>query len=92
VTENPGRQHTSSFQPIENTRPRVWWGSSHKRFYVLLPPDVACTMMLLRRRHAGFRSLSKDLFRLLMETIIIAWHRPVLDAFGGLTALILPAQ
>ena len=74
ITENPGRQWTSSINPIFKN-PRDWYGKHYIPVLVGIPPEVETTLRLMKleRTQSLWTMLPKDLFDLLLSYILRAY-------------------
>jgi hypothetical protein len=74
ITENPGRQWTSSINPIFKN-PRDWYGKHYIPVLVGIPPEVETTLRLMKleRTQSIWTILPKDLFDLLLSYILRAY-------------------
>lgn len=64
ITENPGRQWTSSINPIiEN--PREWYGKRYTPFVTGYPKEEQ-TLRLIRKRSKLWNILNKDIFNIIL--------------------------
>jgi len=74
ITENPGRQWTSSINPVfEN--PRDWYGKHYIPVLVGIPPEIETTLRLMRfdRTESVWVTLPEDIFDLLLSYILRAY-------------------
>lgn len=71
ITKNPGRQWTSSFQPIESNA-RSFYGKCYSPFVVGLPQDISCELYRLRKFHHGWAALPRSLY----ERIVLLYLLP----------------
>jgi len=74
IIENPGRQWTSSINPIFKD-PRDWYGKHYIPVLVGIPPEVETTLRLMKleRTQSLWTTLPKDLFDLLLSYILRAY-------------------
>jgi hypothetical protein len=74
ITENPGRQWTSSINPIFKD-PRDWYGKHYIPVFVGIPPEIETCMRLMRleRTESIWTILPKDMFDLLLSYILNAY-------------------
>lgn len=71
ITSNPGRQWTSSINPIV-ADPRDWYGEYY-RPYLINRPELVFTLKLFRKRRDNyFGVMGRDVFGYLMEFILWA--------------------
>ena len=90
VTENPGRQHTASFHPLEDGKKRDWYRSKNAKAqgdlrdaHAFLPPAIAELITYLRCYNVQWNALPRDLFRMLMlDYVVPAWHFKVLRKYS----------
>ena len=71
ITENPGRQWTSSINPIFKD-PRDWYGKYYIPVLIGIPPEIEILLRLMRleRVESIWSILPKDLFDLLLSYIL----------------------
>lgn len=69
ITENPGRQWTSSFNPIMED-PREFYGSHYVPFTIGIPIEIESLLRLFRLRETVWRLLPRDLFKLLLQYVV----------------------
>lgn len=71
ITSNPGRQWTSSFNPVI-TNPTEWYGKFYKNFEVGIPWNIVRTLALSRlpKSESTLLIFSRDVFNLIMRTLI----------------------
>jgi len=74
IIENPGRQWTSSINPIFKD-PRDWYGKHYIPVLVGIPPEIETTLRLMKleRTESLWTTLPKDLFDLLLSYILRAY-------------------
>jgi len=65
ITQNPGRQWTSSINPII-TDPRDWYGKSYVSFRTGIPVNVETILRLLIKRKSVFTIINKDMFNIIL--------------------------
>jgi len=69
ITENPGRQWTSSVNPAI-VDARVFYGEFYTPAYAIISPDVEMTLRLMRlRRDSPFFRMPRDMFNLIIMAI-----------------------
>jgi hypothetical protein len=70
ITENPGRQWTSSFNPIMED-PREFYKENYVPFYVGIPSNIENTLRLgLRDNQSVLYKLPRDVFKMLLKYIV----------------------
>jgi len=69
ITENPGRQWTSSINPIMED-PRKFYGEMYESFTIGIPSEIESTLRLMRLRPGIWRSLPRDVFKLLLTYVL----------------------
>ena len=71
ITENPGRQWTSSINPIFKD-PRDWYGKHYIPVLVGIPPEIETTMRLMKleRTNSFLSKLPNDIFNMLLFYIL----------------------
>ena len=74
ITENPGRQWTSSINPIFKD-PRDWYGKHYIPVLVGIPPEVESCLRLIRleRTQSYWSMLPKDMFDLILFYVLQAY-------------------
>jgi hypothetical protein len=71
ITENPGRQWTSSINPIFKD-PRDWYGKYYTPVFVGIPPEIetCLRLMKLEKTESVWSILPEDMFNLLLSYIL----------------------
>ena len=71
ITENPGRQWTSSINPIFKD-PRDWYGKHYVPVLVGIPPEIETCLRLMRleRTQSYWSMLPKDMFDLILFYVL----------------------
>jgi len=70
ITENPGRQWTSSINPIIED-PREWYGEKYVSFVTGFPKEEQ-TLRLIKKRSKLWNILNKDIFNMVLKKYTIA--------------------
>ena len=69
ITENPGRQWTSSINPIMEN-PREFYKEHYVPFTIGLNPGVETTLRCMRKFGSVWSCLPKDIFNLILRTTV----------------------
>lgn len=74
ITDNPGRQWTSSINPIFKD-PRDWYGKHYNPVLVGIPPEIETCLRLMRleKTNSYWFMIPKDIFDLLLLYILRAY-------------------
>lgn len=74
ITKNPGRQWTSSINPIIED-PRKWYGPKYIPVLIGVPVEIETTLRLIRLRKCVFgqKKLPKDMFNYILFWIAVAY-------------------
>ena len=74
ITENPGKQWTSSINPIFKD-PRDWYGKYYSPVLVGIPPEVETCLRLIKleRTKSVWTILPKDVFDLVLGYILASY-------------------
>ena len=80
ITENPGRQWTSSINPIFKN-PRDWYGKHYIPVLIGIPPETETILRLMRleKTKSIWVMLPKDIFDLLLSYILRAYADEALE-------------
>lgn len=78
ITENPGRQWTSSFNPIMED-PREFYGGHYIPFTIGIPVEIESLLRLFRLRETVWRLLPRDVFKLLLQYVVMNYAKVVVE-------------
>lgn len=74
ITKSPGRQWTSSFNPMYN-KPSDFYGKHHVPFYTGVPEEVETLLRLFVRRRLGvWRFVCTGVLRIILGYLSIVWE------------------
>jgi hypothetical protein len=65
ITQNPGRQWTSSINPIV-ADPREWYGEHYIPVLTGIPTDIEATLRLLRKKNINWSLIPDDIFDIIL--------------------------